>query len=60
MTAIPSTSASSYHVYAQRAMSGQLASSASAALAATAAQMPTEMSRRDLHATLGKTLDAAA
>jgi hypothetical protein len=64
MTAIPSTSASTsastYRVYAQQAASGQLASSASAAVAAAAGQSPTEMNRRDLHATLGKNLDAAA
>jgi hypothetical protein len=60
MSAVPSISASSYRVYAQQAASGQLASSASAALAASAVQSPTEINRRDLHATLGKNLDAAA
>jgi hypothetical protein len=60
MTAIPQTSVSSYHVYAQQAASGQLAASAAAALAASATPSPTEMSRRDLYATLGKNLDAAA
>ncbi len=60
MTAIPNSSVSSYPVYAQRAASGHLASSAAAALAASATQSPTEMSRRDLHATLGKNLDLAA
>jgi len=47
-------------MYAQQAASGQLASAASAAVAASAGQSPTEMNRRDLHATLGKNLDAAA
>jgi hypothetical protein len=47
-------------VYAQQAASGHLAASASAAVAASAAQSPAEMNRRDLHATLGKNLDAAA
>jgi hypothetical protein len=69
MTAIPSTNgssnrastnASTYRVYAQQAASGQLAASASAAVAASTAPSPTEMNRRDLHATLGKNLDAAA
>jgi hypothetical protein len=69
MTAIPSTngssncastSASTYRVYAQQAASGHLAASASAAVAASTAPSPTEMNRRDLHATLGKNLDAAA
>ncbi len=60
MTAIASTSVSSYRVYAQQAATGQLASSAAAALAASASQSPTEMNRRDLYATLGKNLDTAA
>jgi len=69
MTAIPSTngsshcastSASNYRVYAQQAASGHLASLASAAVAAATAEVPTEMNRRALHATLGKNLDAAA
>jgi len=60
MTAIPSTTASAYQVYAQRAASGHLASSAAAALAASAAQTATFMTRRELHATLGKSLDTAA
>jgi hypothetical protein len=57
MTAVPSTT---YYQYARRATTGQLASSAAAVLAASAAQTPTEISRRQLHATLGKTLDSAA
>ena len=60
MSGNPSTPAATYHAYAQRAARGQLASSAAAALAAAVARTPTEMSRRALHATLGKALDAAA
>jgi hypothetical protein len=59
MTSIPSAN-SSYYAYARRATGGQLASAAAAALAASATQGPTEISRRDLYATLGKSLDAAA
>ncbi len=60
MTTIPGTGAPSYRLYAQQAASGQLASSASAALAASAVHRPTEINRHDLHATLGKKLDAVA
>jgi hypothetical protein len=60
MTAIHSSSAPSYRMYAKQSAVGHLASSAAAAVAAEVAQSPTEMNRRDLHATLGKNLDAAA
>jgi hypothetical protein len=63
MTTIPLNSKSSSCTYGRRAAGGQLAaaaSSASAALAASAAHTPTELSHRDLFATLGKSLDAAA